>query len=85
MKIGQVCFNGYRRIKRLNGFCLVVIRLYLPVTDEMETLAEPEIGSALSSTMHSTLLEHIDGVDFILKEVSELNPDSKTLTSVAIQ
>ena len=69
----------------INGFCLVVMGLYLPVTDEMETLAEPEIGSALSSATHSTLLEQVDGVDFILKDVSELNADSKTLTSVAIQ
>ena len=53
--------------------------------DVMETLAEPEMGSALSSAMHSTLLEQVDGVDLILKEVSELNSDSNTLTSVAIQ
>ena len=82
---GQACFYGYTRNEWSGLTALFGTDQYLPVTDVMETLAEPEMGSALSSAMHSTLLEHVDGVDFILKEVSELNSDSNTLTSVAIQ
>ena len=51
----------------------------------MDTDAEPESGSTVSSTMHSTLLKQTAGVDFILKEASEPGIDSKTCTPVELQ
>ena len=56
-----------------------------PVTEVMDTDAEPESGSTISSAIHSTLLKHMDGVDFILKEASEPDLDSKICTPVELQ
>lgn len=44
---------------------------YVPVTEVIVTEVDPESGSTISSAMHSTLLKQTDGVDFILKDVSE--------------
>ena len=59
--------------------------MILPVTEVMDTEAEPESGSTLSSAMHSTLLKQTDGVDFILNVVLEPGLDSKICTPVELQ
>ena len=51
----------------------------------IDTDAEPESGSTISSAMHSTLLKQMGGVDFILKVVSEPALDSNICTPVELQ
>lgn len=57
----------------------------LPVTEVIETDAEPDSGSTISSAMHSTWLKQTDGVDFILKVVLDPGLDSKICTPVELQ
>ena len=57
----------------------------IPVTVVIDKDAEPESGSTISSAMHSTLLKQTDGVDFILKVLSEPALDSNICTPVELQ
>lgn len=60
-------------------------KICIPVTVTIDTDVEPESGRIISSATHSTLLKHVNGVDFILKGVRGPAMDSSIRISVELQ